>query len=450
MLSQQHNDKLCLTGPGTPMGDVFRRFWMPALLSREIAEPDSAPVRVRLLGEDFVAFRDSEGHAALVDPHCPHRGANLFFGRNEKGGIRCAYHGWKFSRTGECLDMPSVPCTSDYRNTIRLKTYPVRESGGMLWAYLGPEGTAPELPQFEFAEMPEAQRYVSKKRQQCNWAQCCEGAIDTAHFSFLHMALSDDEDEMQAAMAHSDLGATDKMKRRIRWIKQDGVPRFSIQPHDAGFLVGAARHADGDEIYWRISQFLMPNHSLAPGAFPGENHHGQTFVPIDDHSCWIYCYSWNPQRALSEDERAKFIAGQGIHAEVDAQFMPVRNRDNDYLIDREEQRLRTFTGIKGLSEQDACIQDSQGFIADRTREHLGPTDLAIVHFRRAMLRAADALSTGTAPPSTAHPEAYHVRSGALLAHKETPLEQAMVFHHADPAWRIQPAPSAVPPHEPTR
>lgn len=438
MLNKEDNEKLCLTAPGTPMGDVFRCFWMPALLSRELPGPDAPPVRITLLGEDLLAFRDSAGRVGVVDRRCPHRGADLFFGRNEQEGIRCVYHGWKFNVAGDCTDMPSVPASSSYKERIHLKSYPTREAGGVVWAWMGQGEPVAALPQLEFADVPDSHRYVSKKLQQCNWAQAIEGALDTAHFSFLHMGVGDDEDELQAAMPHSDLGTNAAMKRRIRWIKKDGVPRFSFRHHDAGFLVGAARNADGEELYWRISQFLLPNHGLAPGAFPGENHHGQTFVPIDEHSCWIYCYTWNPHRPLSAEERAAYARGQGVHAEVDERFVPIRNRHNDYLIDREEQRLRSFTGIKGLSEQDACIQDSQGYIHDRTREHLGPTDLAIVQFRRLMLKSADALRQGEQPPAASHPEAYRVRSGALLVDKTVPLDHAMVTHHDDPAWRVPP------------
>jgi len=436
MLSHEDNQKLCLTGPGTAMGRLFRRFWLPVLLSEELSEVDGAPIRVKVLHEDLVAFRDTEGKIGLIDPRCPHRGADFFFGRNEQGGIRCVYHGWKFDRHGDCLDIPSLPSDSSLKAKIRLKAYPTREAGGIVWAYMGPPEHEPAFPRFEFATMSVKRRYASKKLQECNWAQACEGSIDTAHFSFLHMGISEDEDELQAAVSHSDLSGSEAMKRRIRWIKQDGVPRYTVLPHEAGLVLGAARSADEGHSYWRVAQILMPNHSLAPGAFPGENHHGQAFVPIDDHSCWIYCYTWNPYRDLQPEEIDKFKTGHVVHASVDKHYVPLRNRRNDYLIDRDDQRSRSYTGIQGLSEQDACIQDSQGYIADRTQEHLIPTDAAIVQFRRTMLQAAADLDKGMPPLAAAHPEAYFVRSGALLAEQDTPLETALIEQHGDPAWRV--------------
>ena len=182
---------------------------------------------------------------------------------------------------------------------------------------------------------------------------------------------------------HQSEAAASGDKNRVRWMKKDGMPRFTVTEHDAGLLMGAARTADNGDLYWRISQFMLPSHALAPSAFPGENYHGQTFVPITDELCWIYCYTWNPERPLTNSERERFSKGHTVHANVDKNWVPIRNRDNDYLIDREEQKHRTYTGIAGVSEQDACIQDSQGFIADRTRENLGPTDIGIVRFRRA-------------------------------------------------------------------
>src|SRR5262245_8863544 len=187
MLTAEENRTLTLTGPGTPMGDLMRCYWLPALLSRELPSPDCPPVRVRLLGEDFIAFRDTEGTVGLVEPRCSHRGANLFFGRNEACGLRCVYHGWKFDVNGRCVDMPTLPpdVADRVRSKAHIRALTVAEWGDVVWAYMG-DGEAPELPQFEFAMVPESHRYVSKKFQQCNWAQAVEGGIDTAHFSYLH------------------------------------------------------------------------------------------------------------------------------------------------------------------------------------------------------------------------------------------------------------------------
>ncbi len=413
MLTEADNILLTRTGQKTPMGDLFRRFWQPVLLSAELPEPDGPPVRLTVLGEDLRAFRSTDGTVGIVSPRCPHRGADLFFGRNEEGGIRCAYHGWKFAVDGHCLALPTMdpgPARMRAEGTIRLLTYPAREAGGFVWAYLGPQAHRPPFPEFEFTALPAAHVFVSKKLQQCNWAQACEGGLDTAHFSFLHMAISD-ADAVTADLLTKVSSGIDT----VRWMRNDGAPRFTIDAHPAGLVLGAARRGDPDETYWRISQFLMPNHGLTPNAFPGEIYHGQCWVPIGDTSCWIYNYTWNPDRPLTEAERARFSAGSGIHAQVDARYIPLRRRENDYLIDRTKQKTESFTGIEGVSEQDACIQDSQGFIADRTAEHLGPTDMGVIRFRRLILDAARALTQGEPPAALAHPRAYRVRGGGAVA-----------------------------------
>ncbi len=423
MLTEDDNILLTRTGPGTPMGALFRRFWQPVLLSSELPEPDGAPVRLRVLGEDLRAFRATDGTVGLASPRCPHRGADLFFSRNEKGGIRCAYHGWKFAVDGRCTDLPTMdPGPARFRaaENIRLPVYPTHEQNGFIWAYLGPTDTVPAFPELEFTTLPAAHSFVSKKLQQCNWAQACEGGLDTAHFSFLHMALDDSEDATTKLLTKVSSN-TDT----VRWMRNDGAPRFTINEHKAGLVLGAARRGDPGENYWRISQFLMPNHGLAPNAFAGENYHGQCWVPIDDSSCWIYNYTWNPDRPLSNAERDRFANGSGIHAEVDANHVPIRRRENDYLIDRTKQKYETYTGIDGVSEQDACIQDSQGLIADRTAEHLGPTDLGIIRFRRLILGAARALDRGEAPTALVNPDAYRVRGGGAVAPADLKLTDVM-------------------------
>ena len=270
----------------------------------------------------------------------------------------------------------------------------MREWADIVWVYMGPRDNVPELPQLELGLVPASSRYVSKKWQDCNWVQSLEGAIDTAHFSFLHTIPSQDEKtKLEIFRSTSAIGAGKELQDRIRWVMDDPRPRFAIAGHDTGLVIGAARKTDSTDKYWRISQFLMPNHALVPVAFPGDVYHGQCWVPVDDVNCWIYTYSWLPDRPFTNSEREKYAKGLSLHAEVDDDYVPVRNIRNDYMLDREKQKTESFTGImRRVSEQDAAIQDSQGPIQDRTREHLGPTDVGIVEFRKMVMGAARALS----------------------------------------------------------
>ncbi len=438
MLSREDNDLLTLTGPGTPMGGLLRHNWMPVLLSRELPEPDCPPKKLKILGEDLLAFRDTHGKVGLIDPVCPHRGANLYYGRNEADGLRCVFHGWKFDASGQCVDLPTAPADSLFKENIRIKAYPTQEWGDIIWAYMGPEAEPPPLPQLAFALVPPSHRYVSKKWQDCNWLQCVEGAVDTAHFSFLHMILGSEgmnEKEAIDRLKHAALGAQAVRNNRFRWVRDDPMPRFSVEEISSGLVLGAARAADGDDLYWRITHFLAPNHALAPSAFPGENYHGQTFVPVGDTNCWIFTYTWNPDRPLTEQEIAMARGGHTVHAEVDEHYVPLRNIHNDYLIDREDQKHNSFTGIRGVSEQDAAIQDSQGPIADRTREHLGATDIGVVRMRRLLLRQVRDAMQGIAPATLANPQAYAVHSGGWVAHRDKSLKEVMVERFGDAEGR---------------
>ncbi len=427
MLSKEDNEILTRTGASTPMGELFRRFWMPVMLSQELDVPGGTQKRVTVLGEDLLAFRDTTGRVGLVEPVCPHRGANLYYGRNEEGGLRCVFHGWKFDVDGNCVDLPTAPCNSSYKDRIKIKSYPTREAGGFVWAYLGSAEIPPELPQMEFTLLPASHVFVSKKWQDCNWAQCLEGAIDTAHFSFLHMVVPQVGEDAASLMAHAAIGSQSVKNDRIRWVQEDPRPRFEINEFPAGLTIGGARLAGEQDRYWRIAQFLAPNHALVPNAFPGENYHGQTWVPASDTSCWIYNYTWNPDRPLTEEEREACRKGLTVHAEVDENYIPLRGPHNDYLLDREAQRLNSYTGIQGVSEQDAAIQNSQGPIVDRSRENLGATDVGLLRFREYMLKRAKALANeGKEPNEPACSEYYAVRSGGWVAHDSKKLEQVMV------------------------
>ena len=420
MLTAADNDLLTLTGPDQPMGQYFRRYWQPVALSRELPEPEGPPVRIQLMGEKLLAFRDTQGRVGLVEPVCPHRGADLYYGRNEDCGLRCVFHGWKFGVDGKAVDLPNVAPDSNYHKTMAIKAYPTREFGEIVWAYMGPrpdDGRLPEVPVLEFGTLPPSRRYVTKKRQECNWAQAMEGALDTSHFSFLHMpAPSVPSNENADAPAD---------ERRLAWIRRDPMPKFSILDHDVGFVVGGARRADGQDIYWRTTQFALPSHSTTPSTLPGENYFGYTFVPIDDHACWIYTYVWNPERDLTREEIDQLKGGHGVVAKVDDNFIPLRNLSNGYLLDRQEQKHKTYTGVRGVAEQDAMIQESQGRIADRSREHLTATDAAIVRFRRTLIAGARALARGTEPQAPWRHEAYRLRSGSWVAAEGRSFEDIM-------------------------
>jgi phthalate 4,5-dioxygenase oxygenase subunit len=428
MLSAEDNEILTRTGPGTLMGDLFRRFWIPVLLSCELPEPDCPPVRVRIMGEDLLAFRNSEGSVGVIEPRCSHRGADLFLGRVEDCGIRCAYHGWLFGTGGECLEAPTVSSNDTkgkFRERAAIRAYPVREAGDIVWAYMGPPERMPEFPMMEFTLVSAEHRFASKKLQEANWAQLCEGGLDTAHFSFLHMPVDVDS-------ANIPTGAGGAGPQHMRWMKNDPKPRFSIKEHPAGLAMGGARHTDGEDTYWRIAQFLMPNHGFAPSTLVGRTYTGQTWVPIDDINTWVFCYSWNPEQPLQENEKGYVQGVPSIYSEVDENYVPIRNRRNGYMQDRTAQKYETFTGIVGVSEQDAAIQESQGRIADRTREQLGPTDLGVVSFRRLMIDAAKALSAGEEPPAAARPDAYCVRSGAIVTGPEKSFDEVLLTRFGTP------------------
>ncbi|MFM8547879.1 MAG: Rieske 2Fe-2S domain-containing protein [Betaproteobacteria bacterium] len=430
MLSAQDNALLVASDAGTMMGEYLRRYWHPVALSDELPDPDCAPLRIRVLGEDLVLFRDSAGRTGLLERACAHRGADLFFGRNEEGGLRCIYHGWKFDRTGACVDMPNVPPGAAYHGRMRIKAYPTNEFAGMVWAYLGPQSAQPErVPQLEAGLVPPSHRFVTKRLVECNWTHSMEGALDTAHFSFLHMPaparLRDDNPAVAADLA------------RLRWLRNDPMPRFKLIDHDVGFLIGGARTADPGEHYWRLTQFMLPTHSITPSAMPGETLYGYTWTPIDDTRCWVYTYAWHPDRPLDEAERARYAqGGYGQFAELGPGYVPVRNRSNDYLLSRDEQRNVSFTGVRGIAEQDQMAQESQGVVVDRSREHLTATDVAIVHFRRLMLGQARALAAGEAPVAPGLPDAYRVRGGGAHTSDGKPLEDVMIERFGSVTGRI--------------
>jgi len=429
MLNVEDNELLTRTNAGQPMGQYFRRFWQPVALSEELAEPDGPPVRVHILGEELVAFRDTNGELGLLDAHCPHRGASLFFGRNEECGLRCVYHGWKFAVDGTAVDLPNVPAQAPMQSTMRTKSYPVEERGGFVWAYLGPVAAdLPAPPKLEFTMVNDAHRYVTKQLIECNWAQVMEGDLDTSHFSFLHMP---------APSVPSNLNPDAPAgEQRLRMIREDPMPSFTIKDHDVGFIIGGARTSPNGQRYWRITQFMLPSHGTGPSALPGETYLGFTIVPITDEACWMFTYAWNPERPLHQDERDQYAAGFAVFADLDQNYMPLANRSNDFGIDRQVQKTQTFTGVSGLAEQDFMVTQSQGYIVDRTKEHLTKTDAAIVHFRRRVLGEAKELAVGVEPSAPQLSTHFCARPGSWFSSPDLDFDGVLLERFQDPLGRV--------------
>jgi phthalate 4,5-dioxygenase len=410
MLSAEHNELITRTGPGTPTGLLFRRYWMPALLADELPENDGPPVRVKLLSERLLAWRDTQGRYALTDEFCAHRGVSLWFGRNEENGLRCPYHGWKYDHTGQCIEVPSEPERSGFCNRIKLKSYPLVESGGILWAYMGPPELEPPPPAFEWTELPAGHRYFSKRCQECNYLQAMEGGIDSSHVSFLH-----------SGELH-----TDPLHRGTRGAnyQQDRSPKFEVVESEGGLYIGARRNAEPGHYYWRITQWIMPWYTMVPPY--GDNAlNAHAWVPTDDENCVTWTFTYHPTRTLTASELDTMRRGGGIHVELlPGTFRPVINKDNDYMIDRVAQKAgRTYSGVRGIAMQDASVQESMGPIADRTKENLVSTDNAIIMARHRLRRAVLALEKDAAPPGLTQ-ECQRVRSAAFVLPSDIPFAEA--------------------------
>jgi phthalate 4,5-dioxygenase oxygenase subunit len=406
MLSREDNELLVRVGPGTAMGNLFRRFWTPLMLASELGGRDSAPVRVNVLGENLVAFRDSGGTIGLLDAYCPHRRANLYWGRNEEHGLRCVYHGWKFDVNGQCTDLPNCPEGANLKDRVTTPAYPTLERGGLIWAYLGPADRKPPFPNYEGFAVPESHRFMRKMIARGNYLQLMEGDVDSSHVSFLHSRV--DNKSVPGTRANPNTFA-------------DKMPRWFPQETSYGLMLSAQRNAGPDHFQWRVNQYLMPYITLI-AAPPGMPILHQVRVPVDDvTSMHFRCYV-HPERPLTPEEIATFEGGIIIPEIALGSFETVENMDNDYRIDRTEQSLHSYTGIKSIVAQDLAVtQDQGGLIADRSRELLVSSDRAIIMLRKRLLTAAKALAQGIEPPE-ADGTSVAVRPGDFILARDVPLE----------------------------
>jgi len=385
MLTRDENELLCRVEGDAPMGQLMRRHWTPVCLIEEVPEPDGTPVQARVFGEDLVVFRDTEGRVGVMDEYCPHRRASLVFGRNEDGGLRCLYHGWKMDVFGQVLEMVSEPAASGMAQKVRHKAYPVQEWGGFVWAYMGPAGTQPPFAPPAWAPTADARVTIAKVMLPCNWAQILEGAIDSAHSSSLHSS------DMVPARVDT-AKATD-----TNWLRPstDKAPRMQVERAPYGFRYAAVRRPISNAAttdYVRTTVFVAPATALIP---PNNLYNVANInVPADDTLTAFYFIAWgHPEQTPDTVSWRRFLR-QEVGVDLDAKYRPLRNRDNHFWQDRGAMKAGNFTGITGFPNQDVAMWLTMGPIADRTHDRLGASDLAIVEFRKQMVEAARAFQAG--------------------------------------------------------
>ncbi|HZN49535.1 MAG TPA: Rieske 2Fe-2S domain-containing protein [Methylomirabilota bacterium] len=405
MLSREDNELLCRVGRGTPMGELLRQYWLPFLPSSELPAPDGPPKKVRLLGEDLVAFRDTQGRVGLMGENCPHRGASLFFGRNEECGLRCVYHGWKFDVTGRCVDMPNEPVESLFKDKVRARAYPCRDVNGVVWTYMGPRNAAPPFPAFEINTLPPEQVYPPLvMMEECNWVQALEGDIDSSHIDYVHAKLR--PDSKQRGTFH-----------------RDKQPRLEVLPTDYGACYSARRRWDVDGLFWhRITQFIMPFFSMIAASDPNTVS-ARAWVPLDDNYNLQIMMRGRLDRAITDQEREQtrnpFTAWGGYlesTSDPRTRHYTKANIHNDYLVDRRLAREELMIGIPFLVNlQDRAMTETMGPIYDRTQEHLGTTDAMVIYVRRRLIEAARALrDQGVAPANVDDGSMCRVRPASVL------------------------------------
>ena len=374
-LTHEENELLTRVAGDAPMGRMMRNYWVPACLAEEVAEPDGTPIRVTLFGERLVVFRDSNGKVSVIDERCPHRLASLALGRNEEGGIRCIYHGWKFDGSGACVDMPTEPGAFGFRDRMRVTSYPTHEAGKIVWTYMGPDGTAPAFPLMDWMQLPDAQYGIYKVGELVNYAQAIEGAIDSSHSWFLHK------------------GAVWDWEKRLA-VSADTSPAIEAEDTDYGFRYAAIRVPTQNpetERYVRVTLFVLPFLACIPRPLEQEKYaHIQIFAPVDDERTMFYgiFFSQNGTPVSDDDIRKEYYAVPGV--DLDRNWYKKATAEDWFGQDRAAMKAGDWTGIKGFSNQDMACQESMGPIVDRTQEHLGTSDKAIIRFRKRMIDAARA------------------------------------------------------------
>ena len=388
-MSDQY-EAIVRTGPGTPMGELMRQYWIPAALSREL-QCDAPPTRMMLLGEKLIAFRDTSGRAGIMDHRCPHRCASLFYGRNEENGLRCVYHGWKYAADGSCIDQGNIPERQQFKDRVRAKAYLTAERNGIVWVFMGDRSRAPELPPFEVCDLPESKVDLRFVQRRCNWLQAVEGDLDTSHVGFLHFGAAK---------------PTAKLDRDHQDIVVNRAPEYKVAETPYGLVYGAHRPSPTvpGGTYWRTAHFLFPFWIMPPVASLEANIMVRAFVPMDDEHCMFV--GIEPKGYIKDNNQPGAFIKDNLHPNTSdwfGRFRMVEEEANDYLIDREEQRERSFTGIQSIHTQDQCVTESMGAIVDRGFENLAPSDIAVARNRRMLLNTVKAFTEGKRPASADDP-----------------------------------------------
>jgi phthalate 4,5-dioxygenase len=420
MLTREENELLCRVGPEAPMGRMLRRYWVPAALGSEL-EAGGAPRRTRLLGEDLVAFRGDDGAVGILDEHCPHRGASLVLARNEACALRCIYHGWKIAADGRVLETPPEPDEHGFAARVRAHAYPVYEAGGIVWTYLGPAGTEPPKMTFDWMAFPPEHRIIQKSREECNWVQCLEGVIDSAHSGFLHSNVIKPV-ARENSIIPEDQGNTQRPS-------DDLAPRIECENTPYGFRYAAIRRPLIDpqlRDYVRVTLFLAPFFSFFPGPAGWTNM--QFFVPIDDEHTMFHFVQTHREKPLDDVTRTKRSQRSGLEmgVDIDADYRKVRSRENTWLQDRRAMSAGSYTGMHGVNVEDIAVQESMGPIYDRRKEHLGASDIAVIRMRRIMLDGVRRFTEEDAPP---------VGLGEPVDYETLHAEERMVPHGL--AWQTE-------------
>lgn len=387
-MRREENELICRVGPGTPMGEVFRRYWTPIADAKQLSDVNGDPLRVRFCGEYYVAFRDTDGKLGLLDELCPHRGTSLALGRNEEGGLRCIYHGWKFAVDGQLLDAPNHP-DPKFCAHFKANSYPVREAGGLIWGYFGPRDKEPAFPDYAFMQAPPEQRYLVRVDVKCNYLQLLEGGLDSSHVGILHA------DVARPGWNKGTFSRSGDPNNPGGLAVDDNAPELSMETTSFGFHYAALRKGANGAQSVRIVPFIWPSARIIPAP---ERQATLFEVPIDDENTSTYLIGVGPHSGdRPRNLRASGLDDPRYWSEPDRQFRATW--ENRFGQDRARmKRKESWSGFRGFEPEDAAVALSMGPIYDRTKEHLVPADGAIVHLRRLLLEAARGVAEGKDPP----------------------------------------------------